>query len=398
MKCFLPVICWSKKIGLPLIACTLTFLLSGCWDSKEVQSINFITALGIDYVKDHYVAYAQMIDFSSIAKQEGPTPREESDIWIGQGEGTTINMAVNDLYRSSQQQTLWTHVKAIVLTQNAMDGHLQDIFDTLLHSGQLRYTPWIYGTEDDMKDLLSSSALLNQSAQTIELFEPMKLYRQYSAFEPIRLHQLLDGFREPASTILVPSVTNINRTWTYQDKKPSLVQMNGFYVITSGQNQGKVDAEKATGARYVNYDKVYQYPLYVHQDNEKVPCLSLMLRNPRTIMRARKDGNGVRFDLTTTVKGTIIEDHGKPRPVRTMEQEAERQIQSEIRSTFQQTQSMKIDTYGLVEHLYRYNYKLWGDHANNRDNPLEQFKLGTVDVQVNILNANTYKYNPSSEK
>lgn len=363
-----------------------------------MQSINFITALGIDYVKDHYVAYAQMIDFSSIAKQEGPTPREESDIWIGQGEGITLNMAVNDLYRSSQQQTLWTHVKAIVLTQNAMDGHLQDIFDTLLHSGQLRYTPWIYGTEDDMKDLLSSSALLNQSAQTIELFEPMKLYRQYSAFEPIRLHQLLDGFREPASTILVPSVTNINRTWTYQDKKPPLVQMNGFYVITSGENQGKVDAEKATGARYVNYDKVYQYPLYVHQDNEKVPRLSLMLRNPRTIMRARKDGNGVRFDLTTTVKGTIIEDHGTPRPTRTMEQEAERQIQNEIRSTFQQTQSMKIDTYGLVEHLYRYNHKLWADHANNRNNPLEQFKLGTVDVQVNILNANTYKYNPSSEK
>lgn len=55
-------------------------LLTGCWDSKEVQSINFITAIGIDYADNQYTTYAQLIDFSSIAKQEGPTPREGGQI------------------------------------------------------------------------------------------------------------------------------------------------------------------------------------------------------------------------------------------------------------------------------------------------------------------------------
>ncbi|WP_339276016.1 Ger(x)C family spore germination protein [Paenibacillus sp. FSL W8-0426] len=385
----------KSKVLVLVLLCAAVLPLSGCWDSKEVQSINFITALGIDYAEDHYIAYAQVIDFSSIAKQEGPSQREDSEIWIGQGKGTTLNMAINDLYRSSQQQTLWTHVKAIVLSENALNSKLTDIFDTLLHSGQLRYTPWIYGTKEEINKVLSPSALLNQSMQTIELFEPMKLYKQYSSFEPIRLHQLLDGFREPASTILVPSITSVNTTWVQGERKPPLIQTDGFYVVSGGHNQGRIEEQHAFGARYVKYGKVYQYPLYVYAEDKKVPLLSLSLRDPRTIVKAVPEGNGIRFDLTTLVNGSIIEDHGKPSSVREMERLAAQQIQKDIRHTFKIAQSRRVDAYGLAEHLYRHNPELWKKHARNRANPVTDFKLGKVEVQVNIMNASTYKYNSS---
>lgn len=232
---------WASLSG--LIVCCL-ILLTGCWDSKEVQSINFITAVGIDYKDDRYITYAQLIDFSSIAKQEAPTSREAKDIWIGRGEGTTLSMAINDLYETSQQQTLWTHVKAIVLSKNVLNGRLEDTFNTLLHSGQLRYTPWIYATEQDIPEVLSPSVLLNQSAQTIEIFEPMRLYKQHSGYEPIRLHQLLDGLREPASVVLLPSVSTRNETWFNGDKTPPLVKMDGFYVISKSKVRGELGEQK----------------------------------------------------------------------------------------------------------------------------------------------------------
>ncbi|MEC0128787.1 Ger(x)C family spore germination protein [Paenibacillus pabuli] len=379
------------SLGSLLIGCLI--LLTGCWDAKEVQSINFITAIGIDYEDDHYIVYAQLIDFSSIAKQEGPTSREASDIWIGRGEGTTLSMAINDLYKTSQQQTLWTHIKAIVLSKKALDGQMEDIFNTLLHSGQLRYTPWIYGTDHNIPDVLSPSALLNQSAQTIELFEPMKLYKQYSAFEPIRLHQLLDGFREPASIILLPSITNKNQTWYNGDETPPLIKMDGFYVVSNGKNQGKVDGKEADGTRFVNYDRVYQYPLYVYMNGGKSPDLTLRLNNPKTTIKARKEGNGITFDLSTSVKSAIIEDHGSLRSPQSMEKDAEKQIESEIRETFEKTKSRKIDSYGFTEYLYRHDLPLWRQEVYQRANPLERFKLGKVEVRVKILNASTYKYN-----
>ncbi|PAD28188.1 Ger(x)C family spore germination protein [Paenibacillus sp. 7523-1] len=378
------------SMGLMLMSCLI--LLTGCWDSKEVQSINFITGIGIDYEDGKYIAYAQLIDFSSIAKQEGPTSRQASDIWIGRGEGTTLSMAINDLYQTSQQQTLWTHVKAIVLSKNALNGRLEDIFNTLLHSGELRYTPWIYGTEQSIPDVLAPSALLNQSTQTIELFEPIKLYKQFSAFEPIRLHQLLDGFREPASVILLPSITNRNHTWFNGDENPPLVKTDGFFVITDGKNQGKVSGEDADGTRFVNYDHVYQYPLYVYKSGGKLPDLTLRLLDPHTKVSARMEGSGVTFDLSTSVKGIIIEEHVSHQSPQMMEEAAEKQIESAIRTTFEKNKSRQIDSYGFVEHLYRHDLALWKKEVQHRADPIKRFKLGKVNVHVKILNASTYKY------
>ncbi|WP_440116158.1 Ger(x)C family spore germination C-terminal domain-containing protein [Paenibacillus sp. QZ-Y1] len=133
--------------------------------------------------------------------------------------------------------------------------------------------------------------------------------------------------------------------------------------------------------------------MYVYKNGGKSPELTLRLNHPKTTIKARKEGNGVTFDLVTSIKGTITEDHGAPRSPRPMEVEAGKQIESEIRETFEKTKLRKIDTYGLVEHLYRHDLPLWRQIVHQRANPLERFKLGKVQVHVKILNANTYKYN-----
>lgn len=57
--------------GLYILMISLSLLLTGCWDIREVQDINYISAIGVDYKDGEYIIYAQMLDFSSVAKQEG---------------------------------------------------------------------------------------------------------------------------------------------------------------------------------------------------------------------------------------------------------------------------------------------------------------------------------------
>ncbi|MDK8194796.1 Ger(x)C family spore germination C-terminal domain-containing protein [Paenibacillus sp. UMB7766-LJ446] len=161
----------------------------------------------------------------------------------------------------------------------------------------------------------------------------------------------------------------------------------------NGKNQGRVTGKDTDGTRFVNYDHVYQYQLYVYRSGKKTPALTLRLNNPKTKIKARKEGNGVTFDLVTSVKSAIIEDHDSHQSPHAMEKEAEKQIESEIRDTFEKHKSRKIDSYGFVEHLYRHELPLWRQEVYKRDNPLERFKLGKVEVHVKILNASTYKYN-----
>ncbi|MCM3784911.1 Ger(x)C family spore germination protein [Neobacillus mesonae] len=370
--------------------CTSLFFISGCWDTKEVQSLNFITTLGIDYKDDQYIAYAQLVDFANIATQEGPSQRNEGKVWVGEGKGRTLSLAFNDLYRTSQQRSLWTHLKAIVLSENILNDKLEDTFNSLLHFGELRYTPWIYGTSEDLVSVLSSTTILNQSIQSIESFEPLSLYRQNSEYEPLRLHVLTDGFREPATTVFIPSLSNINDTWTEGgSEKPPMLHFNGLYVISRKKNRGRVSGLEADGARYVNYRKMQQYPLDLNPEEIEAPVL--MIKNPNSVIKVHSsNSSNVKFNISVEVTGSILEDQMLD-PDNLIKSKAEQRLEQKIRYTFDKAKEKNIDIYGLEEHLYRRQNELWRKIAKGREHPVTQFELNQVKVNVHILNSNTYK-------
>ncbi|MFP3380764.1 Ger(x)C family spore germination protein, partial [Bacillus sp. SIMBA_069] len=77
-------------------------LLSGCWDSKDIQDIQYISAVGIDYQNGQYVIYVQVTSFAGVAKQEGLEPKP-TPVWVAKGRGKTMNEAMNDMYKRSNQ-------------------------------------------------------------------------------------------------------------------------------------------------------------------------------------------------------------------------------------------------------------------------------------------------------
>ncbi|MNC66496.1 hypothetical protein D3C75_1168940 [compost metagenome] len=75
-----------------------------------------------------------------------------------------------------------------------------------------------------------------------------------------------------------------------------------------------------------------------------------------------------------------------------MEQEASKQMEAQIRSSFATTKARNVDSFGLVEHLYRHHPDWWRAEVAQRAEPLARIHLGKVEVDVKILNASTYKY------
>ncbi|MFD1130525.1 Ger(x)C family spore germination protein [Paenibacillus provencensis] len=365
-------------------------LLSGCWSSKEVQSINFITTLGVDYRDKQFIAYAQIVDFANIAKQEGPNQRNEGTIWVGEGKGKTLMLAIYDLYRTAQQKTLWTHVKAIVLSESVMNEKLEETLNVLLNSGELRYTPWMYGTNEDLQTLLTASSLLNQSVQSIELFEPIALYRQSSEYEPIRIHSMLDGFREPASTVLIPSVATDMETWKQEsNKKARMIYFNGIYLISKKKNIGKVSGQEADGARYVSYRKMQQYPLDLQPETNNSQVM--LIRNAKSSLSvASRDQHTVTFNISVDAEASVLEDK-QLAPDAQLQKDVQRRIAEKIRYTFEQTKAKQMDIYSLEEHLYRKHLDLWKKLSKDKEHPVANYELGEVKVHVHLLNTTTYK-------
>lgn len=371
---------------------TLTLLLSGCWDVKEVQSANFITALGIDYVKDKYVIYAQMLGFSDISKQESPSQNDEPNIWIGRAEGPTMAEALNDLYPASQQLTLWTHVKAIVFSKSLLEHALPETLASLLRSRDLRYTPWVFGTEKDMDKLFSSFSLMNHSILNSELMDPMEVYRQYSAIKPMRLIKLINGVNEPADLALLPSIVYTETVWKNKTKPISLAELNGVYVITKGKSAGFFDSKQMNGVRYTSFNrKMYKYPLSLTMPDGTKAVLNIVDAKSRARFNITSGSPSVRMKVKA--RAHVVETApDSDATAEIIEKLALAKIEHEIRSTFMEAKQQGLDLYGLEETLYRKHHAEWKQLKAASTAPvISKLNLDRVEIDLKLVHSTSYK-------
>ncbi|MNW40474.1 Spore germination protein B3 precursor [compost metagenome] len=370
-------------------------MLTGCWDLKEVQTINFVTALGIDYVKDHYVIYAQLLDFSKISKQEGASSGiEKSDTWIGKAEGGTISEALNHMYPSSQQQTLWTHVKAIVLSKALLDKELPDTLNGLLRSRDLRYTPWVFGTEQDISKLFSSVALLNQSSLNSEIMDPEELYKQYSSVEPQRLLKLVNGVKEPAASLLLPSITVTDSVWENDNKPQSLVKLNGVYVISRGKNRGFIDQKQLNGARWVSYKYMHKYPLRFKTKEGKKVVINVI--HPVSTVKLRIANDNIQANINVRVRANVVDiDAGSRVTAVEIKQIAKQMMEKQIRKDYESAKANNLDIYKLDDFLYRMHNREWQKYRSNEHGALSKINLGEVNIDLRVTHSTSYKLSNS---
>ncbi len=89
----------AKKIALSLL---ILMLVSGCWNSKDIQNMAYVTALGVDYENGRFKSYAQMLNFTNIAKSDTGEVGKPVPIWVGVGEGKTLTESLTTMYATSQ--------------------------------------------------------------------------------------------------------------------------------------------------------------------------------------------------------------------------------------------------------------------------------------------------------
>ncbi len=370
---------------------SIVLLLTGCWDVKEVQSVNFVTALGVDYVKDHYVIYAQMLDFTEISKQDSPSSTGEAKIWIGKAEGKTMAEAFNNLYPASQQRTLWTHVKTIVFSKSLLEDHLPDTIASLLRSRDLRYTPWVFGTDQQIDKLLSSISLLNHSVMNSELMDPMEVYRQYSAVEPVQMIKLVNGVNEPAARVLLPSVTSTNAVWQDKMEPISLVKLNGAYLISGGKNRGFVDSRSMGGIKYVAFKKMFKYPLTLNMPDGSLVVVNVVNSKSKTNLSIKSGVPAAHMKVKARIHVVEVAPSSKA-TAKKIKELAKAAIEQEIRTTFATAQQQNLDVFGLEKKLYRSHNSRWKQlHASSQESMISKLALDKVEVNIKVVHSTSYK-------
>ncbi len=352
----------------------LCVILTGCWDIKDPQDVNYFTAIGFDYVDDQYIAYAQMIDFSTMAKSESGKPEQSIPVWTGRGIGETPTSAMVDLYNTAQLRVFYGHVNAIIYSDNILKSGVERVWDAHNRYYEMRYTPWVFGASRPIDELLEVTPFFFLSPAMSLLHQPMDNYKQQSTIKPITVREFISNFHEPGRTVILPALDINQKDWKEGGEASGMLTIDGIYMIEDKAFKGKLKKSEILGLRWM--EPATARSQLVLRSSEQTIDAVLSLKNPRVQVTPAVNDGTVTYSLDVKLTGSISELL-KPTSYSKLELEAEEKVRKQIRSTFDKGLALDSDPLQLENSLYRQNVKCWKE-LRNRD------KLQLSKAQVNI--------------
>lgn len=366
------------------------FLLeSGCWDSKPIQNMVYVTAIGLDYDEDHYIVHAQSLNFSNVAKSENFEIGKNVPVWIGRGEGKTVSQALSSIYATSQVRVYWGHVRAIICSDRMLKSNdsVRQAYDAINRYREVRYNILVYGTKEPMTKVLTQKSIFNFSPLESIMDTPEDSYSQRSFIPPQYGYKLIAEVSEPGRTAMLPSLSIVDDSWTEDQKKKSMFEVDGAYMINTQEVKGWFSGDDIKGTRWL-YDKMKRAIINIPGKGD--PIAALVLKLPKHRVENYLENGELRFNITVEVQAYVdemVQDASKKK----MEQEAEAVVREEIKSTYLKGVAKQTDILNLLGVLYEKKYKIWKQLMDENGLVLKEETLNKIDVHVTLINTGTYK-------
>ncbi|WP_216827688.1 Ger(x)C family spore germination protein [Alkalihalobacterium elongatum] len=374
-----------------LILFLTVFLLTSCINAKQLERMYYIHVIGIDYVDGLYVAYAQLLNFATIARGEaGGGGGEQHEAIVGKGVGETVDTAVHNLYHSTAQRIFWGHLAAVVLSDAAIEQEIAESLDLLLRYHEIRYTLWLFTTNEPLEDLLATFPVLEASPVLGTLGNPTDSYAQSSFIPPIRMHRFISDLNEPGKTAFAPHLTIDKEQWFDGKELFPAIHMDGVSLLTNKKYKGTLTDLDVVGFRWLQ-DTTERAPIVINHKGE--PASVVMMENPDAQITPIVEGSSVQFDIEVEVKGNVIQMMDSV-SLELIEEQAQQVIENEIRKTFEKGLEIYADIYRLSYAFYQNNPEVWRKLTENEELPLTKESLKDITVKVKIHNAGKNKLRP----
>ncbi|CAG7627748.1 Ger(x)C family spore germination protein [Paenibacillus allorhizosphaerae] len=374
---------WKSAVALLLVP----LLMTGCWDIKHVQDINYVAAIGIDYADGKYHVYVQMLDFSSVAKMETGKPTAPVPVWIGKGSGDNPLHALDDLYQTSQLRIFYGQVNAVVVSESLIKKGIDDFEEMLRRHFELRYTPWVFGSSMPIDQLFAVTAFFNLSPLITLLHQPRESYKQNSVIAPISMREFYASYREPGKTTQLPSLTITDQYWKRDKKAQDVLQISGIYVLQNKKFKGWIEKNRIPGLRWVD-PRTRRAPLIIQAEGKAQ--VGIALESPKVEITFHTTNDLVTYGIEVMFEGQILYNT-KSYPEAMIEQEAAERVRMEIVQTYQEGLKDKADLLQLEHALYRKKNREWKKLHERNGITLKPDSLKDVRVTVKLNNSGKIK-------
>ncbi|WP_198162685.1 Ger(x)C family spore germination protein [Halobacillus mangrovi] len=362
----------SRRLVTIIMLIVVTSLLTGCWNSREMDGFSIVTALGIDKVEEEgrYEVTIELVNPAEVVGGEQSTPGRASTTTIYSAKGDTLISAIRRVSEQTPRKIYFPYTQTVVFGEGLARSGIEVIFDLLERNQEFRSTPRVLIAKDNTaKNILSILSPLEKipgqklvktsevSGQTLGETLQVKIMEFVKKLTSDGIEPLASGVSILGQSKDGESTANIEQT-----TPNSLIKSEGLAIFKKGKLIRWVDREKARGMLWI-INKIDSTIVNLSCD-EKPNAISFNVTDTRTSLRATETNGIPTIDIHVKQEGEMEEvlceiDLTNRDTISKIEKQIEEKTKVEIEQAIQIAKEENSDVFGFGEAINRENPKIW---------------------------------------
>jgi spore germination protein KC len=360
------------------------WLLTGCWDRKEINDIAIVMATAVDKKDDDYLVSVQFplpgqMGGAGSGGGGGGTSGDKS--WFMDSTAASTLRGSNDLQQQSVSRMLYfAHRRVLLVGEEMSKEGIAPIMDIVARMPQNRLTAYLVISKGQARDILNAKAPIEQI--------PSEMIRELavqSMKNPRTVKHVIDNILSDGMDPIMPFVSYRNSDSGEKGKKVSTVRMEGLAVFKGDKLVGYMNEEKAMGVLWA-MGEAKRPTVQVPAPKGKGQLSIHFAENSARLKSVVKDDEVV-MHIEIKARGTVVDndsDYGSiNNGIIGIEQATSKEIKAMIEESVWELQNKyKSDAIGFGDVIHQEHASKWKKLKENWD---EMYPKVKVKVNVRVI-------------
>ena len=373
----------NKKILIIIIP--LLFLLTGCYDYKELNSISILSATEINKIDDEFIVSAQAVNPQAPDK----TSNAQAPFIIYTGRGKTIQEAYRSIANESSKFLYLNHIQILIINEKIAKESLDEIIDYYMRSSAIRTEFYVLiGRDDNILDIITpindiSSASIKESIENN--------LKYLGTTSDITFNELVSIMLDENSEIVLPSIKLINDSKegenienTEETKVNTKYELSNLAIFKDDKLIGYLDEEQSKTYNILQ-NKINNTILTYECDKDKYMSVEIIdsqssmdISDKKANIEVKLSGNLNEYNCSKSLENK--------KTIEKIEKEFEQKLTESITKNINEVRTeYNSDIFGFLDNIYKKDYKTYKTIKNNWYNSNYQRLELSVNVDLTVI-------------
>jgi len=394
----------KKIIYILLTNILLLYMLTGCWDSREVSDLAIAGAISIDSSENGYLVSVQLINPGEIAFGAA-TSRTAITTYHTKAE--TIFEALRKLTLKTPQKVYLAHVRVIVIGEELARQGIGKVLDLFLRDHEIRSDFYIVIAKGSKaKEVLDVITPL-EKIPAIKLFSSLEISSK--AWAETTVTQLDDVIASITSDGKNAVITGVYVKGDYKEgmdisnvekvEAPATIQITSSSVFKGDKLVGWLRTPESKGYNYIIGEVSNTVFSVFCEENTDAGKLTVELLRTKSSIKGKVESGVPSINVELVAEANIGEvacdvDLSKPETITKFEKKISKQIKKVMVESVQMAQNVfKSDIFGFGEAIHRADPKEWKKLKKNWSMDFAKLEVNIkVDAKIRRIGTITESY------